>query len=275
MDTTDDSVKTIEYIFSDPNSQEENATKTVTKSAKDDVTSFTVALSPAQVMDDITAVAKDENGVVIREVTTSIADYCNTIIASETTEVITEELKELAKATLDYGKAASDYFDYNTAAYTGYTTQLADPTSAIADLAYEAGKGSYDHYLYRITSVSYVATSVPELRFYFDNSLETENVLAEYNKDIYCENGTAKFVKLEDTNEYILQVKNINITDFTKPVVVHLSGEYGTTILNFTPIVWVNAAIKKSGTALGELGKAIGNYYLASDAYFAPNAQQI
>jgi hypothetical protein len=274
MDTSDDAA-TIEYTYSDPTAQDEEATKTVTKSASDDVTSFTVSLAPAQVMDDITAVAKDENGEVIRTVTTSIADYCNTIISTVAADANafgakSAELAELAKSTLDYGKAASDYFSYNTAAYSSYETQLADPTDDIADLATTAGQGWYDHYLYRITGVSYVATSVPELRFYFESDYFTENDFSDFNEYITCENGTAKFVKLEGTNQYILQVKNINITDFTTPVVVRLSGEEseGTEILRFTPIVWVNAAIQKTGTALGELGKAIGNYYLASDAYF-------
>ena len=265
LDTTDDRAETVEYTFSDPYS-EGGETTTVTTSAKNDVTSFTVALSPAQVMDDITAVVKDENGDVVREVTTSIADYCNAIIESETTEVITEELKNLAKSTLDYGKAASDYFNYNEEAAWAENNYLTDPSDAIADLANDAPNAWYDTNVMRITGMTYRATSTPELRFYIDANIREQNAYSGEDAALECNFGKARFVKNE-AGEAMLQITDIDIVDFNKEIVVSWKST-GYEILRITPIIWVKAAINSSDDEMCNLGKAIGNYYLKSVAYF-------
>jgi hypothetical protein len=208
-------------------------------------------------MDDITAVVKDENGDTIREVTTSIADYCNAIINSETTEVITEELKDLAKSTLDYGKAASQFFDYNTAAFDGIAQQITEAPT----LPTITGNW-YNNGMFTLEEVTYRATSVPELRFYISNV--SESYLADVNKNINSTNGTtAQFVKLDD-GRMMLSVKNIDITKFDEQFVVSAGDA---TILTFTANSWVKAAMTKGGKT-GALGTAIANYYLMSEAYF-------
>jgi hypothetical protein len=259
LDTTDDRAETVEYTFSDPYS-DGGETTTVTMSAKGDETSFTVALSPAQVMDDITAVVKDENGDVVREVTTSIADYCNTIINSETTAVITEALKDLAKSTLDYGKAAANYFDYNKAAFD-FENKLADPNLESDEL--KVASGSNTVYGITLTGVSYVATTVPELRFEISSTV-SESTLKELNDTIESDIGTAKFVKTSDGTRY-LQIKDIDIVKFGEKITVQAGGS---TILTFVPITWAKSAAAKSNANVSTLGKAICNYYLKSVAYF-------
>ena len=265
MDTTDDKVETIEYTFTNPYNDDTEDTQTVVKSANDDVTSFTVALSPAQVNDEIKAVAKDENGDVIREVKTSIADYCQTIISTVEANPTaygakSAELAGLAQSTLDYGKAASDYFNYNEAAFTeDYSDDYKnfDPSS----ITYEGSNSRNFPSGITLTGVTYVATSVPELRFYIDTIL-SDSELEAMNDSLTSNIGTAKFVKCDDKR--MLQITNINVVDFGKQINVKLGSD---TILTFVPISWAKSAATKDG-AMGDLGKSICYYYAKSVAYF-------
>ena len=278
--TEDPDAHHIVYSFTNPDTEDATKTNEVTVAAKGDLTSFTVPLAPAQINDDITATVCEENGAVIREVTTSVADYCNTIIGMSDAELGTkaEELRDLAKATLDYGFAASNYFDYNKSGFSGYEYKLADPTDAInaaVTAAIEANGGNYINNAYGLTftGVSYVAKSKPELRFYLNSEGvdidEFEAKLANLNDAIECNIGTARFVQLENSGEYLLQIKNIDIADFGKKIEVegYLVDQ---NLLEFTPLTWVKLAIADQN--LSELGKGIGNYYLKAVGYFGVNA---
>ena len=91
-----------------------------------------------------------------------------------------------------------------------------------------------------------------------------QNHASDINENINCNIGTAKFVKLEGTNQIVLQIKNIDITDFGKQIVVK-NGD--TVLLKYTPIKWVIGA-QSVGGSLGALADGIGNYYAKSVAYF-------
>ncbi len=279
--TEDDDAAYIVYSFTNPDTEDASKTKEVTVPATGDVTSFTVPLAPAQVRDEIVATVYDENDDYVRDVTTSIAEYCETILLMTDAQLgaKAEELKELAKATLDYGYAASDYFNYNEDAYSGYTAQLADPTDAINDAtaaAITANGANRINSDYNIvfSDVSYVAKSKPELRFYINTSSVTdfdvfEAHLGEINNSITSNMGTsAQIANLEQDGRYLLQVKNIDIVDFNKKIEVY--SYYNDSFVEFTPLTWVKAAIANPN--LSDLGKAIGNYYLKAVGYFGDNA---
>ncbi|MBR2100200.1 MAG: hypothetical protein IJ927_02575 [Eubacterium sp.] len=279
--TEDDDAAYIVYSFTNPDTEDASKTNEVTVPATGDVTSFTVPLAPAQVRDEIVATVYDENGDYVRDVTTSIAEYCETILLMTDAQLGTkaEELKELAKATLDYGYAASDYFNYNEDAYSGYTAQLADPTAAINDATAAALTANGPNrinsdYGIAFSSVSYVANSKPELRFYINTSSVTdfdlfEAHLGEINNSITSNMGTsAQMANLEQDGRYLLQVKNIDIADFGKKIIV--KSYYNDSFVEFTPLTWVKAAIVNPN--LSDLGKAIGNYYLKAVGYFGDNA---
>ena len=268
------------YTFADPSSEDTSKTKEVTVDTKGDVTSFTVPLAPAQIRDDITATICAQDGSVIREVTTSVANYCNQILGMNDAQLgaKAEELRDLAKATLDYGKAASEYFEYNESAYSEYNIQLEDPTDAINDateaaLAANGGNHINGDYNIVFSGVSYVAKSKPELRFYINTSSVTdidvfESHLGDINKAISSNIGSAQIASLEKDGSYLLQVSNIDIADFGKQIVVH--SYYNDSFVEFTPLTWVKAAIANPN--LSDLGKAIGNYYLKAVGYFGENA---
>ena len=276
LDTSSDDAETIEYTYTNPNREDAEDIQTVTKSAKGDVTSFTVNLAPAQIKDDITATVKDKDGEAIRTVTTSISDYCNTIITTAEANpdafgAKTAQLADLAKSTLDYGKAAAEFFNYNKTAYTGDYI-LGDPATEIQSLASSAAQTYFDSNRIHISSVSYRATTVPELRFYITENLRDQSFLADL---ILSSNvGKAEFVKTAD-GAAMLRISGIDIQDFNTNIIVKCKiDEYANeeTLLEFTPILWVNAAIKSTSyTELSNLGKTIGNYYLKSVGYFQNN----
>ena len=241
--------------------------ETPAKRNKDGKVVLSIELAPAQIRDDITVQAYSESNTQVRDFTTSIADYCNTIIEGQ----FPENLKDLAKSTLDYGKGASNYFGYNTTEYSGYTIQLDDPTEEIDAVAATAAANKLDiEGLFTVTGVSYRATSKPEIRFYIDPTSVHEDQLSALNPYVESSIGKAYFAKQDD--KFMLVIKNLDIVDFGKQFVVTIKDEFDSTydrdIIEFTPITWVNAAIKSSDNNLKGLAKTIGNYYLKSVAYF-------
>jgi hypothetical protein len=263
-----DEIATIDFSYNTtPNLEEENIrTKTVkAKKNADGKIALSVDLAPAQIMDAITVTAKRDNGTTVKSFETSVADYCNTIIGNNG---FTAEVKNLAKSTLDYGKAANDYFQYNNQA-TWTTSDLANPDDAIAALATAAAPNTFNSDMMHITAATYRATSKPELRFYISEDLRQQSYLA--NLTLTSNIGKAEFAKTADGTA-MLRIYDIDITDFNKQIVVQYKvnefDDYSYDLIKFTPIKWVNAAIGASDPTMKALGRAIGNYYLASVAYF-------
>ncbi len=211
-----------------------------------------IELAPAQIMDNIKIEALDDQGEVVKTIETSVADYCKAVMNDNS---MNPAVKELAKATLDYGKAASDYFNYNTSGFAGYANQLGEfSTSGYSFEAFVEGLN--------ISSVSYRATSVPELRFVVTNITEAQ--AAELNKTIEIngiDEAEASFAKLSD-GTIILQVTNIPIAKFDQSFEVLANG----CSLVYTPLTWVKVA--KTVPALADLANAIGNQFAASKAVF-------
>ena len=262
-------IKTIEYTYNVTPDLEQETMETVTVPATrnaDDKVVLKIDLAPGQIRDEIRVRAITEAGEEVRDFTTSIADYCDTIINGN----YPANLKDLAKSTLDYGKGASRYFGYNTNAYNNYSIQLDDPTSQINTIAAAAANNTIDTNKFTITGVSYRATSKPEIRFYIDPTTIGEDELEGYNRTVVSTIGTAYFAKHDD--DYLLIVKDIDIVDFGKQFVVTVKDShnelYDWDVVHFTPITWVKAALASSDEDLVFLAKTIGNYYLKSVNYF-------
>ncbi|MBR0413084.1 MAG: hypothetical protein IJI47_05920, partial [Eubacterium sp.] len=118
---------------------------------------LTITVAPAQIRDNIDIDVKNAAGDVVRSYENySVAAYCDEIAAGDYTDAV----KTLAKSVLDYGKAASAFFGYNTAAFTddynfdGFTFDTTGFTAEASGIT--------------INEVRYVATSVPSLRFKVD-----------------------------------------------------------------------------------------------------------
>jgi hypothetical protein len=215
-----------------------------------------IELAPAQIMDNIKIEALDDQGEVIKTIETSVADYCKAVLNMDAADLGSNgaAVQQLAKATLDYGKAASDYFHYNTTGFAGYANQLGDFTDT-----YQMFDNATN---LSISSVTYRATSVPELRFVVNGLTEAQ--AAALNDSIFVEgiDGVeASFAKRED-GRIILQVTNIPIAKFDQQFTVYAGGYY----LSYTPLKWVEAA--KSNAKLAALANAVGNQFAASKDVF-------
>ena len=254
VDDTNVDIANVRFTYNSTPDQQTNVptTETVDAAELEDENGdikVTVELAPAQIFDTIKVEALDENNQVVKTIETSVAEYCKAVIASD----LDQDVKDLATSTLDYGKAAAEYFDYNADAFAGYDTQYTDYSYA-GDIAPGSFYGSFS-----IDSVTYVATSVPELRFYISGINESQ--AAELNDSIFTNGVDAKFAKLTN-GQIILQVTGINIVDFDQPISISGSGFE----LNYTPLRWVLAA--QNVPELRDLAIAVGNYFDKSTTYF-------
>jgi len=206
-----------------------------------------VPLAPAQIWDKLEVKVNTNTGS--RTITKSVAQYCYDILQGAYTGDKANEVINLARAILDYGKACYDYFGYTSAEYDGYT--IVNPTCNFADSYAYSGIPAG-------TVVSYVATTVPELRFEIQGVDETAAI--EANKNLTSSIGEAAFKK-EPDGKIVLCITGIKADDLGETITV--SGSYNFT---FTPLAWAKAAAADAG--LSALGNAIGNYAAAAAAYF-------
>ena len=204
-----------------------------------------VPLAPAQIRDRICVQVIKADGTYGRAIVKTVADYCEDILASG----MAQNIKNLAQSVLDYGKAASDYFNYNTDAFSGYT--IVNGTASFG--SYNASSASIG-----ITTAEYRATSVPEMRFYVTGVDEETAAGMSISSNI----GNASFAKLPD-GTIIIQVVGIPASKLGQEIV--LSGDV---TLKYTPLKWAKAASTNSNAKLAALANAVANYSAAANAYF-------
>ena len=210
---------------------------------------YSIVVAPAQIQDSITVEVLDGNGNVDRTYITTVADYCNQIIDGN----FSAETKALAKAVLDYGKAASDFFDFNTDAYNAQDYYNTTPFNFDTSILVASATGI------EVNEVRYVATSTPDLRFEVNlTESEAHQLVARTDKGY-----SSKFVKVDD--DVILQVQEIPAAKFDEAITITISG--GKTIV-YTPLSYAYMASKSDNAKLVKLGNAIAYYWQAADALF-------
>ena len=249
---------TIEYIGQD----KQQAAKTVVYDDLDDLTFvdghylIPVEIAPAQIGDTIRATLEAGNETIGYE--TSVADYCKALIDGE----YDENDKALAKATLEYGQAANDYF-----AGTGYyhasdITTIEDAQAAVADAA-----GLENHMSVsangKISSISYMAVTKPEFRFCTTGLTEAEAV-ALNDKITVNGSANAQFVKNAETGKILLEVTGIEAANLDEIITITIDG-FGT--ITFCGNDFARLLAKNASTAT--LGAALYLYGVAAKACFA------
>ncbi|MBR3148581.1 MAG: leucine-rich repeat domain-containing protein [Eubacterium sp.] len=246
--------ETVEFTFNTtPGEQQDTQeTKTVDFDSLPTVggkKKLAITVAPAQIRDNIGIVIKNAAGDVIRSYENySVAEYCDEIVGGNYADAI----KTLALSVLDYGKAASAFFNYNTAAFTddynfgNFTFDTTDFTAAANGI--------------NVSAVRYVATAVPSLRFEV-NIPESVAVELTATTDKGYE---AKFVKVE--NDVILQVTGIPAAKLGETITITVSN--GATI-QYTPLVYAYMAAKNSNTDVAKLGNTVGWYWQSAKAVFA------
>ena len=213
-------------------------------------------IAPAQIGDTVKA-ALTVNGSAI-EYSTSVADYCKYLLDGD----FSEDVKALAKATLEYGQAANDYFAEMGYYHASQITTIEDAQAAIADAA-----GLENHMSInangKIRSISYMALTKPEFRFYTTGLTEAE---AAALNDKITVNGSAnaKFVKNVETGSILLEVTGIEAATMDEVITITIDG-FGT--ITFCGNDFANLLAKNDSTAT--LGAALYLYGAAAQALFA------
>ena len=263
-----ESVK-IEYIDQDL----QTAAKTI---VYDDLSELTireghylipVVIAPAQIGDTIKATLTVGGQEI--EYTMSVKEYCEYLIANYNGENA-RAVRELAKATLEYGRAANDYF-YGTGFY--HQSTITSPYSAeYKEEALHTAKkltntlSVTDNLRTKLASAAFMALTKPEFRFYTTGLTDEEAY--ELNSKITVTGAagdvTAKFYKNGD--QILLEVTGIEAKDMDKVITVTV-GDLGT--LTFSGYDFARMMAKSDDQSIAALGAALYLYGDAAKACFA------
>ncbi len=222
-------------------------------------------IAPAQIGDmvKVTILANGQS----TEYEYSVAKYCEYLIANYNGENA-RAVRDLAKATLEYGKAANDYF-YGTGFY--HQSTITSPYSAeYKEEALHTAKNLTntlsvtDNLRTKLASAAFMALTQPEFRFYMKDLTEAE--AAELNDAITTnvDGVTAKFYKNGDA--ILLEVTGIEAANMDEVITITV-GELGT--ITFSGYDFARMMAKSDDQSIAALGAALYLYGDAAKACFA------
>ena len=256
-DYTDPAEATVTVTYNDPAKQTptlkvdtySGEALAALKDAEDGRYVIPVLAAPAQIRDNVSVTVTDRDD----SITTSVAEYCETII----TQSEDEELVALAKAMLDYGKACSAEFNYNV---DGFAEQAYYNTADVtSELDYHSSFTVGNSGPYKFTGYSYIAKSVPALRVYID---ATEQDCLDGEDIILYATVTGKRIdpKVEEgTGRVCFDITGILAENLGMGFAVYLSNDGSVMAIN--PLQYA----KVRG---GDFGRSMYNYWTAAKSYF-------
>ncbi|MBR5619273.1 MAG: hypothetical protein IKW76_06020, partial [Clostridia bacterium] len=224
-----------------------------------DMFEILAVIAPAQIGDmvKVTILANGQS----TEYEYSVAKYCEYLIANYNGENA-RAVRELAKATLEYGKAANDYF-YGTGFY--HQSTITSPYSAeYKEEALHNAKNLTntlsvtDNLRTKLASAAFMALTQPEFRFYTTGLTEEEAYELNSKITTNVDGVTAKFYKNGDA--ILLEVKGIKAEDMDKIITITV-GELGT--ITFSGYDFARMMAKSDDESIAALGAAL---YLYGDA---------
>ena len=223
---------------------------------------FHVTQAPAQSTEPITITvyANQADALAgtnaVDTITYSVYDYCRAIITGE----YADNVKDLAKATLDYSAAAQDYFNYNTSdmatkdATGGFYGDVAGANlSGVAGIATRPGC---------IKKVSVVVKSDLEI-----NLLSLTPIYVEDGSNIDTDKGGTRFgaTSYQNGDYYVVHITGIEPANMDNTITVKTTE--GDIVLTANAIMKL---MTNSGDAkLVTLAKAMYLYGVAANANFA------
>ena len=259
-------IEKIVYTYPDITTQEK---KTVTEkvNAADITTdatgyfakSFTMAI--AQANEPIVATLYFTNGTT-KDITVSVAAYCDYIIKNATANGYSNELVNLCYAVLDYGKNAADYFHYEYEAYPQYT--LPDYFAVEPEITSQAGihKGSV---VTKIDATQMFILSKATMRLTFKDDLSALTVGVPTIDGETRPGLSAEIV--ENNGKYSVDISGIYATELSKPITIELSDE---TKVQYAATDWVKSILAYSTSDSSKaLARSLYYYSKAANDYFA------
>lgn len=259
-------IKKITYTYPDITTQEK---KTVTETVEgEDITaddagyfakSFTMAI--AQANEPITATLYYENGET-KEITVSVANYCEYIIENAAANDYPEKLVTLCYAVLEYGKNAAEYFNYEYEAYPSY--ELPSYFNEAVSITSQAGisKGSV---VTGIASTQMFILSKATMRLTFKDDLSGLEVVSVKVNGEPRVGLTAEIT--ENNGKYSVDISGIYATELSKPILLELSD--GTKV-RYAATDWAKSILSYSTIEKSKaLAKSLYYYSKAANDYFA------
>ncbi len=226
---------------------------------------FSIVTAPAQLADPILVTA---GGETLAE--TSVMDYCLALCGPEYDEY--PEAQALARALLQYGKAANDVFDYTDDEITTFGTLDTTPVHNYTGARFNDGT-------HKVTGASFMALAKPDFRFYMDALTEAEayaynqaGITAAYRDTSVEEELHARFLKKTVNGQTVIlvEVTGISAENMNEEVVVNIPG-LGT--FTFNGNAFAKAMANDSDPATQNLGAALYNYGVAANACFRGEEQ--
>ena len=213
---------------------------------------FKILAAPAQMRDEITVEVND--GADSRTFKTSVKDYCEAVIEryKDSSDDKEEELVELAKAMLDYGKACSDEFNYNESAFSSQDYINTGDVTIPGVISLEGKSGIFKSY-------SYIAKSIPVFRIYITKT-EAQCVADGLVATVTDANGNVREIAptiVEGTDKVCFDITGILAENLNETNVIEYDGA--------TLTINANQYAKVKG---GNFGRSMFNYGVAAHNYF-------
>jgi hypothetical protein len=270
---------TIEYSYlttTDDKSAERTSTTVNVDDIEDaaGISAITIEAAPAQIAEPYVITVRDSNGDVKDTITTSIQAYCQTIMNPN--NGFGENDVAVAKALLNYGALANEYFGYAevseavtgdayTVAHTDDWKDAVDAESfkAKAKCSVVPGTDASGEAVY-VTGISYLALLDPEFRFYVSQTNEVLAAKTEVSVDVA--GLQAEMVKTANGN--CVRVTGLKASDFGKTFTVTI----GTYEITYNGYAFLYTALRNESTldtGMKDLAKGVYRYAAACEAKFA------
>jgi hypothetical protein len=226
------------------------------------MTEILAVVAPAQI-GDLVKVTIYANGAKDGEYEYSVAKYCEYLIDG----AYEENVKTLAKATLEYGQAANDYFNGTGFYHASDITTITEAVKAENVDAAKATKtlSATGDARGKITSASLMVLTKPEFRFYTTGLTEKEaialnsKITVTNSANEIVETVNARFVKsAQDEEVILLEVTGIEAANLDEVYTVTIDG-FGTVTFSgndFARLLAKNEATETLGAALYLYGQA-------------------
>ena len=250
-DLTDD-LSTYKVVYTDPSTGE--VVEKVPTSAT--LNSYTIAKCAAKQMGDVFTVLVKHNDEVINQTTDfSIKNYCDTIINGNFSTYI----KDLCKATLDYGRYAQEEFNYYGSGLVNGGNDYFD-NSAI----------NVPDYAGQVVSNTFGS----ELKVSFSLTTESQTILsiyltgAEANSYSVLVNGEETMFSSLGPDKIQVSITDIKAKDLGEKITIQVNdaGSMHELVYKVSPVDYMGFAVAHDSQV--SINKAFYNYYLKAVDYF-------
>ena len=228
---------------------------------------FVIARCAAKEIGDVVNIRVFYSDELINEFNYSARTYCESKLSNAESKIA---LRDLCKATLDYGAYAQQYFEYNTdnLANAFYSAGTVPDVTIPEELNIQSVTGSCS--VITRMSMSLNLLSKTELNFNFttDGTVDLSDLAVTLNG---AEVSAEKIAQL-GANKYCLTVDGIAAKELADAQTITISYGNETRTIVYSALTWAVKQQHSTNEATANMAKALYNYYLAALVYFASMA---